>query len=115
MSSPKSNLESLEKRIQELPINDLKNLQTKISEFIKEREEHSSDEYQQPGRQLLEKRQVERITYQLEKIKCGKPGCRCAQNNEHLHGPYWYLYRWNGHKVISQYVGKKLPADLTIE
>jgi hypothetical protein len=28
-----------------------------------------------------------------ERVKCGKPLCRCAQHVGHRHGPYWYL-RW---------------------
>lgn len=27
---------------------------------------------------------------QHERIKCGKPGCKCTEGE--LHGPYWYHY-----------------------
>jgi hypothetical protein len=26
-----------------------------------------------------------------ERVKCGKPSCRCAQDVRHRHGPYMYL------------------------
>ena len=28
-----------------------------------------------------------------ERVKCGKPTCRCGQSPSAQHGPYWYL-RW---------------------
>ncbi len=62
------------------------------------------------GREVVAQRRLERVTYQLELVRCGKPNCRCAIVGERPHGPYWYLYRWNGQKVVSEYVGKVLPA-----
>ncbi len=45
------------------------------------------------------------VTYRLESVKCGKPGCtRCP------HGPYWYAYWRENGRTRSQYVGKDLPA-----
>lgn len=59
-----------------------------------------------PGREIVSSHKTGRVTYQLEKIKCGKKGCKCASGA--LHGPYWYAYRWNGKKVVSEYIGKTL-------
>ena len=44
------------------------------------------------------------VTYRLESVKCGKPGCtKCP------HGPYWYAYWREGGKVRSRYIGPELP------
>ena len=53
---------------------------------------------------------------QLERVKCGKKGCKkCAGGK--LHGPYWYLYRpkANGPGRTSEYVGRVLPDVLARE
>lgn len=50
------------------------------------------------------------VTYQHERIKCGKPRCGCSRGA--LHGPYWYAYWKAKGRTRSKYVGKKLPADL---
>lgn len=45
------------------------------------------------------------VTYRLESVKCGKPGCtKCP------HGPYWYAYYREDGKVRSRYIGPELPA-----
>ena len=54
------------------------------------------------GREIV--RQIVRngISYQLEKVKCGKDCMGCP------HGPYWYAYWRNPHgKVVSRYIGKE--------
>lgn len=46
------------------------------------------------------------VTYRLESVKCGKPGCtKCP------HGPYWYAYYREDGKVRSRYIGPELPSD----
>ena len=64
-----------------------------------------------PGREIVSSHRTGRVTYQLEKVKCGKEGCKCADGE--LHGPYWYAYRWNGKKVVSEYIGKTLQNSKT--
>ena len=53
---------------------------------------------------------------ELERVKCGKKGCKKCASGE-LHGPYWYLYRptENGSGRTSEYVGKVLPEILAEE
>jgi hypothetical protein len=53
---------------------------------------------------------------ELERVKCGKKGCKKCASGE-LHGPYWYLYRpkENGPGRTSVYVGKTLPKTLAEE
>jgi len=47
--------------------------------------------------------------FQLEGVKCGKVGCKCASGE--LHGPYWYEYFRQGDKVRKRYHGKRIkPA-----
>ena len=44
------------------------------------------------------------VTYRLESVKCGKPGCtKCP------HGPYWYAYWREDGKVRSRYIGPEIP------
>src|SRR5918998_6932591 len=53
---------------------------------------------------------------ELERVKCGKKGCKKCASGE-LHGPYWYLYRpkQNGSGRTSEYIGKVLPRTLAQE
>jgi hypothetical protein len=53
---------------------------------------------------------------ELERVKCGKKGCKKCASGE-LHGPYWYLYRpkENGPGRTSEYIGKVLPETLAEE
>jgi hypothetical protein len=46
------------------------------------------------------------VTYRLEAVRCGKPGCRSCP-----HGPYWYAYYREGSRLRSRYVGRHLPAE----
>jgi hypothetical protein len=74
-------------------------------------------------RQKLEQRRFaarkkahDRRYLELERVKCGKKGCKKCAGGE-LHGPYWYLYRpkANGPGRTSEYVGKVLPEMLAEE
>jgi hypothetical protein len=47
------------------------------------------------------------VTYRLESVRCGKPGCRSCP-----HGPYWYAYFREGKKLRSRYIGRDLPAEV---
>ena len=66
-----------------------------------------------PGREIVERRtdHARRITYQLERVRCGKATCRCARGAGH--GPYWYAYWSEGGKTKSKYIGKLLPDQKT--
>jgi hypothetical protein len=72
-------------------------------------------------RQKLEQRrsaarEKTRRYLRLERVKCGKKGCKKCAAGE-LHGPYWYLYRpkQNQKGRTSEYVGKVLPRSLAEE
>jgi hypothetical protein len=51
-------------------------------------------------------------SYVLQKVKCGKPTCRCAKPGGELHGPYWYLFTKKDGKTRSKYVGKNRAAGV---
>jgi len=61
---------------------------------------------EKPGREVVEQRIVGSVTYQLERIKCGKKKCKCTGGA--LHGPYWYAYFRQGGRLKSKYIGKTL-------
>lgn len=63
--------------------------------------------HQDDDAEVIEVRAAPAGCYRLEKVRCGKPNCRCAGGK--LHGPYWYLYRRKGGRLASKYVGKRLP------
>lgn len=46
------------------------------------------------------------VTYRLEKVRCGKPGCRSCP-----HGPYWYAYYRERGRLRSRYIGPHRPDD----
>jgi hypothetical protein len=52
-------------------------------------------------------REVAGVTYRLETVRCGKPGCRSCP-----HGPYWYAYYREGSRLRSRYIGRDLPEDV---
>lgn len=111
--------QDIESLLEQLSLSELRSLQDKIAQIIMQREQEvqHGQEYRpsvplRSGRELLETRRAGRVTYQLEKVRCGKSACRCAQDRSRLHGPYWYRYRWNGQKVVSEYVGKNLPDEV---
>lgn len=60
------------------------------------------------GREVVEVQHWDDQLYQLERVRCGKIGCKCAGENGELHGPYWYAYWRDAGKLKSRYVGKHL-------
>ena len=54
---------------------------------------------------------VASVTYRLEKVRCGKKGCKKCP-----HGPYWYAYWKENGKTKSKYIGKTLkPVTRTLK
>jgi hypothetical protein len=60
------------------------------------------------GREVVKTTRMGDRLYQLERIRCGKLGCKCAAEPAELHGPYWYAYWRDDGKLKSCYVGKQL-------
>jgi hypothetical protein len=59
------------------------------------------------GREVVETQRFGGHLYQLERVRCGKVGCKCAGAQGELHGPYWYAYWRDEGKLRSRYVGKQ--------
>ncbi len=60
------------------------------------------------SREIVETQRLGDRLYQLERVRCGKVGCKCAGAQGELHGPYWYAYWRDDGKLRSRYVGKHL-------
>ena len=57
--------------------------------------------------EVLATRKERSVVYQLERVRCGKEGCKCSKGN--LHGPYWYAYYRSERtgRLVKKYLGKK--------
>lgn len=53
-------------------------------------------------------RHIEGVTYQLERVKCGKEGCLCTEAP--IHGPYWYAYWRVNDRQKTRYIGKRFKT-----
>jgi hypothetical protein len=86
-----------------------------ISEIEHERAEARRQKLDQRRSAAREKSRNRRYL-RLERVKCGKKGCKKCASGE-FHGLYWYLYRpkQNGKGRTSEYVGKVLPQPLAEE
>jgi hypothetical protein len=82
----------------------------RLGEWLRE-QLRSDEEQARPSprrREVVEEREGKNLTYRLEKVRCGKKGCKCADGEPH--GPYWYAYWSEAGKTKSRYVGKKPPG-----
>ncbi|CAN5690885.1 hypothetical protein BH18ACT11_BH18ACT11_04720 [soil metagenome] len=86
-----------------------------ISDIQRERAEARRQKLEQ-RRSAARKEAQNRRYLELERVRCGKNGCKKCASGE-LHGPYWYLYRpkENAPGRTSEYVGKVLPDTLAQE
>jgi hypothetical protein len=86
-----------------------------ISDIQRERAEARRQKREQ-RRSAARKKARNRRYIELERVRCGKRGCKKCASGE-LHGPYWYLYRpkENAPGRTSEYVGKVLPDTLAEE
>lgn len=60
------------------------------------------------NREAIEEVRQGAVTYRRERVRCGKPSCKCAAGA--LHGPYWYAYSRKNGRLVSKYIGKRRPA-----
>jgi len=86
-----------------------------ISDIRRERAQARRQKREQ-RRSAARKKARNRRYLELERVKCGKKGCKKCATGE-LHGPYWYLYlpKENGPGRTSEYVGRALPKALAEE
>lgn len=66
------------------------------------------DPPERTNREVVERKAIGSITYQFERVYCGKENCHCCP-----HGPYWYAYYRVSGRVISKYIGKKFKSYVT--
>jgi len=59
---------------------------------------------------LAEPRPMRRGSLSERSMKCGQSGCRCQQDPQARHGPYFSLTRGEGGKTQSRYVGAAQAA-----
>ncbi|MBD3885209.1 hypothetical protein IFO70_26120 [Phormidium tenue FACHB-886] len=107
--------EELQQQIMHLSLKDKEILLGWLKAMIKEHKQQTSPEQipLKKGREVVETLHTGTTMYRLEKVKCGKKKCKCTKGN--LHGPYWYSYHWNGKKLTSSYIGKKLDEEAAAE
>lgn len=104
-----SSLKQIKQTLRKLPPRELRMLDEWLREIVFKAEE-SKGNGQRSDKQVLEERTLEKKTYRLEGVRCGKEKCKCARGK--LHGPYWYSYARVKGRVESQYIGKKLPPEI---
>jgi hypothetical protein len=104
--------ENIQENIMQLSLKDQEILLGWLKATIKEgkQSERNAEIPLKKGRELVETLRSGSTIYRLEKVKCGKKKCKCRKGN--LHGPYWYSYHWNGKKITSAYIGKKLDEAI---
>jgi hypothetical protein len=99
----------LQAALHQLNLEQAKQLYAELGAVVRELEQQSAipKPVEAKGRELVEVQRVGKYIYQLERIRCGKVGCKCAGDCGELHGPYWYAYWRDEGKLKSRYVGKR--------
>jgi hypothetical protein len=103
-------LSQIKHAIRLLPLAHLRKLDEWLHELIRRAEEAERTKQSSQRKQTVDERRLDNRTYRLEGVRCGKEKCKCARGKPH--GPYWYSYTRVKDKVISRYVGKKLPKNI---
>lgn len=104
------NLTQIKFIIRRLSLVQLRKLDEWLDELISKTEEANRKEKSPPHKQKVAEQILDNKTYRLERVRCGKENCKCAEGK--LHGPYWYSYTRVKDKITSKYIGKKLPKDI---
>lgn len=96
--------------LRQLTLTQAKQLYGELGEIVRSLEQQSSDSesVEGKGREIIETQRMGDRLYQLERVRCGKAGCKCAGIDGELHGPYWYAYWRENGRLKSRYVGKRL-------
>ncbi|MCU0552683.1 MAG: hypothetical protein MUC48_25415 [Leptolyngbya sp. Prado105] len=106
-------LSQLRTALHRLTLEQARDLQRELSSVIQELEQQTEPLALPPrkGREILQVQRVDDRLYQLERVRCGKPNCKCVGENAELHGPYWYAYWREDGKLKSRYIGKNLAPN----
>ncbi|MBW4694253.1 MAG: hypothetical protein KME27_21115 [Lyngbya sp. HA4199-MV5] len=106
----RSNFDKLRADLHKLNLDQARQLYAELGAIVQalEQQSRTSEPGGTKGREVVEVQHLGDRLYQLERIRCGKVGCKCAGENGELHGPYWYAYWRDNGKLKSRYVGKQL-------
>ncbi len=102
--------DKLRAALHQLNLDQARKLYAELDALVQALEEQpaTQESIEVKGREVVEVQHVSDRLYQLERVRCGKTGCKCAGANSELHGPYWYVYWRDDGKLKSRYVGKQL-------
>lgn len=106
----RSDFDTLRTALHQLNLAQARQLYAELGTIIQVLKQQSlpADTARVKGREVVEVRHLGDRLYQLERVRCGKAGCKCAGKQGELHGPYWYAYWREDGKLKSRYVGKQL-------
>ena len=109
----KPSLESLCASLQRLNLQQKQEIYAWLGEAIASEAEASLVIPSRPGGAATEQRYYQGKTYQREKRRCNRAGCKCMTGEvvDVGHGPYWYTYWKEQGRVRSQDVGKRAPWE----
>jgi hypothetical protein len=94
--------------VEKLGLEDLRDLHAWITELMMERIDAEVNWQPPTDENTVEVQKVGTSCYQLQLVKCGKPGCKCEGGK--LHGPYWYVYQRKDGRLTKKYIGKQRPS-----
>lgn len=99
-------LPKIQEQAEQLKLTELKELEAHIQKLISAAEAAQDREIVvKKGHKIASHHHGQGKTYRWERVKCGKPNCKCARGE--LHGPYLYAYWFEGGRTRSQYIGAK--------
>ena len=104
----RSNFDKLRAALHQLNLEQAKQLYAELGTIVQTLQQSTSHDSVDKGREVVEVQHWDDRLYQLERVRCGKIGCKCAGENGELHGPYWYAYWRDEGKLKSRYIGKQL-------
>ncbi|MGI0484946.1 DUF6788 family protein [Pantanalinema rosaneae CENA516] len=108
---PKSSpLDRLRHSLHRLTLQQAKQLYAELGTLIQDLEQQASTSptpAESSRRDVVDTRHIGDYLYQLERVRCGKAGCKCAGADGELHGPYWYAYWREDGRQKSRYIGKR--------
>jgi hypothetical protein len=109
----KPSLESLRTTLQRLNLQQKQEIYAWLGEAIASELEADLIIPLRSGVAVTERCHYQGRTYQREKRRCNRAGCKCmaGEVSDVGHGPYWYAYWKEQGKVKSQYVGKQPPWE----
>lgn len=105
-------IDKLRVALHQLNLEQAKQLYAELGAIVQDLERQSTipNKIETTSREVVRTERIGDRLYQLERVRCGKVGCKCDGKDGALHGPYWYSYWREDGKLKSRYVGKKLRS-----